>query len=152
MAHRAIGEAPIGVAIHRARGKLEQAVTSQRPRRFSDDERRLIDEYVARFNRRDWPAVQALLTADARLEVVRRIEGPFTGQYFSNYAKLGWDWRIGWADVEGSPTLVHFQRIDERSEWRPRAVIEVSLESGKISRVRDYVHVVDLLHDARVQL
>lgn len=142
----------VKAAVHRARVKLEQAMTSQRPRRFSDDERRLIDEYVTRFNQRDWPAVQAMLTGDARLEVVGRVEGPFTGQYFGNYGKLGWDWRIDWAEVEGSPSLVHFQRSDEGSEWRPRAVIEVSIEGGRISRIRDYVHVGDLLQDARVRL
>ncbi len=142
----------VKAALHRARAKLERAMTSQRPRRFSDDERSLLDEYVARFNQRDWAAVQALLTADARLEVVGRVEGPFTGQYFSNYAKLDWDWRIGWAEVEGSSTLVHFQRADQRSEWRPRTVIQVSIDSGKISRIRDYVHVPGLLQDARVQL
>lgn len=139
----------VKAAIHRARAKLEQAMTSQRPRRFSDDERKLLDEYVARFNQRDWAGVQALLKQNARLEVVGRTEGPFTGQYFSNYAKLVWEWRIGWAEVEGTPTLVHFRRAGQ--DWQPRAVVEVSIESGKISTIRDYVHVDDLLQDARVR-
>lgn len=139
----------VKAAIHRARPKLERAVKSARPSRVSDAERRLIDEYVARFNQRDWDGVRALLTDDARLEVVQRAAGPFGDQYFRNYAKLGWEWRIGWAKVEGSPSLVHFRRVGQG--WQPRAVIELSIEGGKISRIRDYVHVDDLLQGARIE-
>jgi RNA polymerase sigma-70 factor, ECF subfamily len=139
----------VKAAVHRARQKLERAVASPRPLRVSEDERRLIDEYVARFNRRDWDGVRALLTSDAQLEVVERTTGPFPGQYLGNYAKLPWEWRFGWAEVEGAPTVVHFRRVD--GEWAPHSVLALSIEAGKIARVRDYVHVAYLLQGARVR-
>jgi len=140
----------IKAAVFRARQKLERAVTSHRPRRLSDDERALIDEYVARFNLRDWAGVQALLTEDARLEVIRRTAGPFGDQYFTNYAKLGWQWRLGWAEVEGTETLVHFRWSN--GDWQPHSVVELGIRGGKVSVVRDYVHVGELLTGARVRL
>jgi len=141
----------VKAAVHRARQKLERAVTSQRPLRVSEDDRRLIDEYVARFNQRDWDGVRALLADDARLEVAQRTAGPFrSAMYLTNYAKLSFEWRIAWAEVEGTPSLVHFRRID--GQWQPHATIEVSVEAGKIARVRDYVHVDYLLEDARVRV
>lgn len=139
----------VKAAVHRARQKLEQAVLSHRPPRVSEAERRLIDEYVARFNRRDWDGVCALVTSDARLEVVGRSAGPFPGQYLGNYAKLSWEWRIAWAEVEGAPMLVHFRRAGD--EWQPHAVLQVVVEAGKIALVRDYVHVPELLRGARIR-
>jgi RNA polymerase sigma-70 factor, ECF subfamily len=140
----------VKAAVHRARQKLERAIESHRPRRISEHQRRVIDEYLARFNARDWPGVQALLSDDAQLQVMQRTAGPFSGQYFGNYAKLGWEWRIAWAEVEGSPMLVHFRRSGD--DWQPLAVVELTIEAGKIARVRDYVHVAGLLQGARIRL
>jgi RNA polymerase sigma-70 factor, ECF subfamily len=140
----------VKAAIHRARQKLERAVASHRPLRVSEDERRLIDEYVARFNQRDWDGVRALLTSDARLEVVQRTAGPFPGQYLGNYAKLSWEWRFRWAEVEGVPMLVHFRKAGD--EWQPHAVLVLTIEGDKIALVRDYVHVDYVLQGARVRV
>lgn len=138
----------VKAAIHRGRQKLEHAVRSREPVTLSAEHRALIDQYAARFNRRDWDGVRALLTADARLEVVHRTTGPFPGQYFGNYAKLPWDFRFGVADVEGVPSLVHYKR--EAGTWLPFAVVLLMTEGERIFLVRDYVHVTYLLHGARV--
>jgi RNA polymerase sigma-70 factor (ECF subfamily) len=137
----------VKAAIHRGRQKLAAAVKTRAPISMSADHRALIEEYAARFNRRDWEGVRALLTQDARLEVVGRTAGPFRGQYFTNYAKLGWEYRLGVADVEGVPSLVHYRR--EGEVFRPHAVIVLELRDGRVSAVRDYIHVADLLNGAR---
>jgi len=146
-----IAESNVGAvkaAIHRARKKLELAVRSKKPRQFSEAQRRLIDEYAARFNQRDWEGVRALLTTDAQLEVVGRTSGAFSGRYFSNYAKLAWEYRLALALVEGTPALVHFR--GHGGAWRPWSVVALAIEDGKIARVRDYVHVPYLLAHAQV--
>jgi hypothetical protein len=53
------------------------------------------------------------------------------------------------ADVEGTPMVVHFRR--SYGDFHPHSVIVVEVEDGKISRVRDYVHIAYMLGDARVQ-
>lgn len=136
----------VKAAIHRARQKLERAVQSHAPLRLSAEHRRLIEEYAARFNRRDWDGVRELVTADAQLEVVHRTRGAFPGQYFGNYAKLSY--RMALAEVEGVPSLVHFRK--EGDGWRPHSVVVLDVEGGLVRAVRDYVHVEYLLHGARV--
>jgi RNA polymerase sigma-70 factor (ECF subfamily) len=140
----------VKAALHRARPKLERAAALGGPKAFAPQDQRLIETYLERFNQRDWDGVRALLSEDARLEVVSRTEAPFhSSPYFQNYSKLSWQWRLGLADVEGTPMVVHFRRSD--GDWHPHSVIVVDIEGGKISRVRDYVHIAYMLGDARVQ-
>lgn len=138
----------VKAAIHRARQKLEHAVKSHRPAPLSVQHRALLDEYADRFSRRDWDGVRALLTSDARLEVVQRTTGPFPGNYLTNYAKLSWEYRLALADVEGVPSLVHYRLVGDI--WRPHSVIVLGFDGERIGLVRDYVHVGYLLDGARV--
>lgn len=139
----------VKAALHRARQKLERAAKVGPPKTFAPGDQRLIETYLERFNQKDWDGVRALLSEDARLEVVSRTEGSFhSSPYFQNYSKLSWEWRLGLADVDGVPTVVHFRRTG--GEWRPHSVIVMSVDEGKVSLVRDYVHIGYLLVDARV--
>lgn len=139
----------VKAALHRARQKLERAAKVAPPKTFAPADQRLIETYLERFNQKDWDGVRALLSDDARLEVVSRTEGSFhSSPYFQNYSRLSWEWRLRFADVDGVPTVVHFRRVD--GEWRPLSVIVVGVEEGKISLVRDYVHIGYLLRDAQV--
>jgi len=139
----------VKAAIHRGRQKLERAVQSHAPQALSAEHRALIDEYAARFNRWDWDGVRALLGSDARLEIVQRTAGPFPGQYFTNYAKLGWVFRLEVAEVEGVTSLVHYRQIG--TAWAPHAVVVLQVEGGVIQTVRDYVHVPYLLEGAHIR-
>jgi RNA polymerase sigma-70 factor (ECF subfamily) len=139
----------VKAALHRARQKLERASTLGRTQEFALNDQRLIETYLERFNQRDWDGVRALLSEDARLEVVSRTEGPFASPYFQNYSKLSWEWRLGLANVEGTPMVVHFRRQD--GEWRPHSVIVIGVEDQKVSLIRDYVHIDYLLSGAQVK-
>ena len=142
----------VKAALHRARAKIEEdaekprtPTTSIAPRR-----RALVERYVAAFNRHDWDGVRALLSDDARLEVVHRTEGPFReSSYFANYGRLKWRWKLELADVDGIESIVHFREID--GLWIPHAVVRLTVEDGKVSHVRDYVHVDYLLRDCVVR-
>jgi RNA polymerase sigma-70 factor, ECF subfamily len=140
----------VKAALHRARQKLERAAAIGRPPAFAPSHQRLIETYLERFNQRDWEGVRALLSQDARLEVVSRTEGSFhESPYFQNYSKLSWEWRLGLANVEGTPMVVHFRRTD--GEWRPHSVVVIAVEDGRVSLVRDYVHIGYLLSGAQVE-
>lgn len=148
----AITDSTVGAvkaAIHRGRRKLEDAerrpIAAPEPR-----DRALVARYLDAFNRRDWPAVQALLSDDARLEVVRRAEGPFRDAcYFTRYAALPCRWRLALARVDGSPAIVQFRDVD--GAWRPHAVVRLTIERDRVTKVRDYNHVDDLLRHCRVE-
>lgn len=141
----------VKAALHRARAKLVEAESAP-PRiqaRLAPAHRAVARAYLAAFNRRDWDAVEALLADDARLEVVHRTEGPFKeASYFINYAKLSWDWVLEIALVDGVERIVHFRRLEEA--WRPHAVVELAIAAGKVTLVRDYVHIDYLLRHCSV--
>jgi RNA polymerase sigma-70 factor (ECF subfamily) len=140
----------VKAAVHRARQKLLDPDQAARVHAPSPAHTRLIETYLERFNQRDWAGVRALLSEDARLEVVQRVEGPFAGaSYFQNYSTLGWEWRLAWASVEGAPAVVHFRRV--AADWQPHSVVVFAVEDDRITLIRDYVHVDYLLRDARVE-
>ena len=141
----------VKAALHRAREKLEQAEQSPPldQARLSPENRALVQSYLTAFNRRDWDGVSALLSEDARLEVVHRGEGPFRDAcYFINYSHLSWSWKLELCTVDGQETIVHFREID--GKWRPHSVVQLGIADGAVQLVRDYVHVDYLLFDSVV--
>jgi len=138
----------VKAALHRGREKIEHAGASVR-RELPTEQRAVIEQYLAAFNRRDWDAVQAMLSDEARLEVVHRSEGPFRDAcYFVNHERLTWNWRLALAHVDGELAIVRFREID--SAWVPQSVVQLSIAGDKIARVRDYIHVDYLLRHSVV--
>jgi RNA polymerase sigma-70 factor (ECF subfamily) len=142
----------VKAALHRGRAKLRALAAAPGLGALDGAERRLLDAYVACFNRRDWDALARLIAADARLEVVDVIEGRLGqtgGTYFSNYAALPCEWRLGLARVDGEPMVVQWRNRD--GAWRAHAAVRLWWRDGKVVRIRDYVHVDYLLDGARVE-
>lgn len=144
-----ITESSVGAvkaALHRARTKLVAAerVATRHQSRLDPDQREVVRAYLTAFNQRNWDAVQALLADDAQLEIVHRSEGRFKdARYFVNYGKLAWSWKLELAAVDGVERVVHFRQID--GAWSPHTIVELGISSGKVTRVRDYIHVDYLL-------
>lgn len=141
----------VKAALHRARTKLVESERAPPRKRGLPDpaEHAVVSAYLAAFNQRDWDAVQALIADDARLEVVHRSEGPFKdARYFVNYGKLAWVWKLEIAEVDGVERVVHFRQVD--GAWLPHAIVELGIRAGKVTRVRDYIHVDYLLEACRV--
>ena len=134
----------VKAALHRGRAKLvasEAAPIAMEPAR-----RAIVERYLAMFNQRDWAGVRALLTADAHLQVVSVTEGPIVDAcYFQNHEKLPVPWRLGLAFVDGVEAIVHYR------DGRPHAVVQLELRDGLIARIRDYLHVEDLLAQSHVE-
>jgi RNA polymerase sigma-70 factor, ECF subfamily len=147
----------VKTALHRARGKLRggRGTTPLPSAPLDDDGRRLLEAYAECFNRRDWVALSRLVQADARLEIVGVSAGTMRDvlgrNYYGNYAKRPWEWRVSLAQVDGEPVLVHWRRTDVKdSEWQPVNAARIWCADGRIVRIRDYVHVHYLLRDARI--
>ena len=141
----------VKAALHRGRERL-QAIERAEPghdRALDPRRRALYERYLAAFNGRDWDRVQALLTEDARLEVVHRTAGPFAeARYFVNYGRLAWPWRLSLAWVDGVEAIVHFREVE--GAWIAQSVVQLSVEGDRIAVVRDYFHVDYLLRHCTV--
>lgn len=140
----------VKAALHRGREKLARAADEAPSCVALDPARRALAlRYVNAFNARDWDGVRALVSEEARVEVVHRSDTAFSeAPYFSNYARISQPWKLALAWVDGVESLVHFREVD--GAWVPRAIVQLGFDAEAISRIRDYVHVDDLLRHATV--
>jgi RNA polymerase sigma-70 factor (ECF subfamily) len=100
--------------------------------------RALLSRYVELFNRRDWPAVQAMLIEECRLDLVSKSQrrGKAVGMYFDNYAKdTTAFFQVG--RVEGRPAIGVFRGEPRKLDY----VVLVELEGDRIAFIRDYRYV-----------
>jgi RNA polymerase sigma-70 factor (ECF subfamily) len=141
----------VKAALHRGRAKLRALTTAPTPTELDHRQRTLLDAYVECFNRRDWDALRRLIQVDARLEIVGAASGTMLDigrNYFGNYTRLPYDWKLSVARVGGDDVVVHWKR--EGDEWRPLTAVKLWWSDGHVVRIRDYVHIEYLLEDAQV--
>jgi len=139
-------------ALHRARAKLREI--NQLPTRAELDreQRKLLLAYVECFNDRNWDGLRRLIRSDATLEIVGATSDSadnLVTTYFGNYTALPYEWRLSLALVDGEQTIVHWKRAG--NEWLPNTAVRLWWADGKITRIRDYVHVDYLLADAKTE-
>ena len=131
----------VKAALHRGRAKLAATPTSQ-PRAVqhtSPAVASLLEEYVERFNRRDWDGLRELVRADTHVRVADRFTGSLTDSgYFSRYDRLTTAWRMVLAEVDGAPMLV--TEHDEQGVWVARGLVRVQVRDGRILEIEDYSH------------
>ncbi len=157
----------VKAALNRGRAKLaasaaaaasagEAAVpprATRPPRAVSPEASRLLQEYVDRFNQRDWDGLRALISADARIRVADRFAGKVVDSpYFSRYARLTWPWRIVLGEVDGEPVIVQLRRATETDRWIPNAVVRLDIINDRITHIVDYTHCPWLMQAADVSL
>lgn len=129
-------------ALFRGRRQLRKLAAAlarqQSPLQLDEPERRLLEQYVAHFNARDFEALRAQLLQEVSLELVdfTRFEGARdVGQYFTRYAAFS-DWSLSLIQIEGAPVI----QASIRGE-APRAyLIHIQWQGEKIARIRDYRH------------
>jgi len=142
----------VKAALHRGRAKLRKLHMAPARVELDWQQRKLIEEYIDCFNRKDWDALRRLIQADARVEIVGVTEVPAVGvgsPYFGNYSALPWEWRLSLALVDGEPQIVHWRKAG--AGWIPLAAIRLWWKDGKVTRIRDYVHVDYLLKHSRME-
>jgi len=134
----------VKAALSRARAKLatlEAAPVELRAAELRagepDPERlKLLALYVDHFNRRDWHAVRALTSADARLRVSNRFAGRLAeSPYFSKY-DTPWPWTMSLGELDGE--LVAIVQSSASQAWLAAWVVRFSVQDGRITRIHDH--------------
>jgi RNA polymerase sigma-70 factor (ECF subfamily) len=136
----------VKAALHRGRAKLRTVTATPSITELDAHQRRLLEAYSEIFNRRDWDALKHLVSADARLEIVGGADGRMSGlgmTYSTNYTNLPWEWRLEPGIVDGEPVIIHWRKSG--AAWRPHTVIRLWWDTGRVVRIRDYIHVEYLL-------
>jgi RNA polymerase sigma-70 factor (ECF subfamily) len=153
----------VKAALSRGRAKLAAAApdapaTPVPTARHADPDtnghlRRLLQQYVQRFNARDWEGVRSLITADARVRVVDRaylrncrefmeapIESLKSTPYFGQYSRMPPTWRFVVADIDGEAAIVRLRRDGAR--WTPAFLIRVEIadDHTHLRQISDYSH------------
>lgn len=102
------------------------------------EHRALVEQYVALFNRRDWPGVQALLLEEVRLDLVAKSQrqGKSVGAYFGRYAQEP-DVTLRIGRCEGREVIAVF-RGDATT---PASIILLETDGDRVSFIRDFRYV-----------
>jgi RNA polymerase sigma factor (sigma-70 family) len=98
-----------------------------------------LETYVRLFNAADWDGVRALLAEEVRLDLVSVAtrKGKAVGVYFGRYAAEP-DVRLTLGRLDGRAVLWAFA---PRSSEHPKSFIEVELDEGRVTAIRDYRYV-----------
>jgi RNA polymerase sigma factor (sigma-70 family) len=140
----------VKAALVRARRTLEALPTPDvvpwrdRPE-TSPTEQAHLERYVALFNAKDWPGLQALLTEECELDLVARSARRGKQQvapYFGNYAKD--DARLALGLAEGRTVIGVYRPA---SSTRPEYVITLDWRGDRVGFIRDYRYVPYLMSE-----
>lgn len=128
----------VKAALHRGRSKIKAAPFPRTPSVARNPEVvQLLQLYVDRFNRRDWPGVRELISADAQLTVVARYAGRLgDSPYFGRYEQSPVAWQLAVGEVDGQPMVIILAR--EADTWKPHSPIRLEVVDQRIERIDDY--------------
>ena len=139
-AHLSTSVEAVKALLVRGRRSLKTASDeAPRPARPSPPEHRaLVQQYVALFNRRDWPGVQALLVEEVRLDLVSKSQrqGKSVGGYFGRYAQ-DTDTVLRPGRCEGREVIGVFRGEPPALAY----IIQLESEDGRVSFIRDFRYV-----------
>jgi len=131
----------VKAALSRGRAKLATLPTTvtPTPRAPSREATQLLNQYVERFNRRDWDGLRDLITADARMRVVDRFVGLVAdAPYFANYQRRTTPWRIALGRVDGEVAVLGLLQQD--GTWVPRSLVRIDVDGERVTGIADYTH------------
>jgi RNA polymerase sigma-70 factor (ECF subfamily) len=145
----------VKAALHRGRIRLRELAAEpddRSPPALTDQDRRRLAAYVARFNARDFDALRALLADEVKVEVVNRtrLNGRGeAGRYFTNYGQSS-DWRLAPGLVEGRPAVLVHHPDDPGG--RPLYFILLDWSEERLMNVRDFRYARYVIDDAELIL
>lgn len=138
-----------GRASLRDQPKASPGAWRDRPETSAAD-RRLLGEYVALFNARDWAGLQERIGEECRLDLVSkaaRYGKKQVGTYFVHYAKE--QVRLAVGRAEGRAVLGAFEPGDAA---HPSYVIALDFEGDRIANIRDWRYVRYLARELDFEL
>jgi RNA polymerase sigma factor (sigma-70 family) len=128
----------VKAALVRGRAKLADAgQPAHAAPALSAGLRATLDQWVSRFNARDWDGLRALLAKDVELALVAKAHrrGAEVSQYFANYAKENITLALG--EVDGRAVLGVFRQGSDA----PAYVIQLDVGPSGVRGIRDYRYV-----------
>jgi len=131
----------VKAALHRGRSRLKEVVDNPEAHPaapLAAEERRLLEEYAARFNARDFDGVRSMLGDEVRLDLVgrRQVQGKReVGSYLNNYESVN-DWYFVPGVIEGAPALI--ARHPGDGNFTTQYLVLLGFEAGKVARIRDF--------------
>ncbi len=131
----------VKAALNRGRSKLASSENrSAGPRVSTPENKKLLQLYVERFNRRDWDGLRELISADARLLVADRFSGRLADAgYFGVYERMRVTWHLTLGEVDGEPSIILLNLRDEA--WEIQGIVRLNVAAdGQIERISDYQH------------
>jgi len=130
----------VKAALHRGRSKLAALPQPSKSGRAVDpDLSRVLDLYVAGFNRQDWDGLRELIRSDARLLVADRFAGRFADTtYYGVLSRWPVPLRLAVGEVDGQPVLISHEWHGNR--WTPISVVHLEVANHQIVRIAEYIH------------
>jgi RNA polymerase sigma-70 factor (ECF subfamily) len=133
----------VKAALNRGRAKLAKSDAAA-ARSLNPDASRLLQQYVDRFNQRDWDGLRELIAADARLLVADRFAGKLEDSpYFGRYARVTSPWRVAVGEVDREPVIIVLRpAANGATGWIPLTIarLDVDASGDRIIRIADYTH------------
>jgi len=128
----------IKASLNRGRTRLRElaAEPDERPApRLSEGERKLLTDYVDRFNAHDFDSVRAMLADEVKLELVNRsrLSGKDVGRYFGNYATRP-EWRFSPGLVDGRAAVL----VRRAGEEAVAYFILLAWTQDRVATIRDF--------------
>jgi RNA polymerase sigma-70 factor, ECF subfamily len=142
----------VKAALSRARANIartSRTVFANTERPPSAEEQATLRRYVDLFNDRNWDGLRDLLGAEARLDIVSRLQQrAATAGYYERYAKIleTEDIRAEAGFVDGAPAIAMFRPA---SSTQPTYFILLESKSGRISSIRDFRYIPYIASGAR---
>jgi RNA polymerase sigma-70 factor, ECF subfamily len=131
----------VKAALNRGRSKLASSGNRPAaPRVSTPENKKILQLYVERFNRRDWDGLRELISADARLLVADRFSGRVADAgYFGVYERMRATWRLTLGEVDGEPSIILLNLRD--NAWEMEGIVRLDVAAnGLIERIIDYQH------------
>ncbi len=131
----------VKAALNRGRSKLAYSESRPSgPRVSTPENKKILQLYVERFNRRDWDGLRELISADARLLVADRFSGRLADAgYFGVYERMRVTWRLTLGEVDGEPSIILLNLRD--GAWKIEGIVRLDVAvDGRIERIYDYQH------------
>jgi RNA polymerase sigma-70 factor (ECF subfamily) len=132
----------VKAALVRGRAKIRSLSASSGKsgeKAMDPKERARLHHYASLFNARDWDALRALISEDARLDLVSRTErrGAGVAEYFTRYSALP-DMRVVPGTLDGRPVLALYK---PRDASHPNHFVLLEWRGQALTLIRDFFHV-----------
>lgn len=144
----------IKAALHRGRTRLRELAVKDdsKPSKRNVHEQELLQQYVDRFNARDFETLRTMLTDEVRLELYNRAKlrgaDEIAKNYFGGYARAH-DWRFAVGEIEGRAAILGYDL--EENVTRAAYVILLTWEGERISLIRDFRYARYAMHEVEMR-